>query len=431
LPWKNDVSVIAANSSGIPNIINIDEDLVTFLGWFIGEGHYNGKSCIRLNFNLNEKNIAEDLSRIVEDKFNVDTKIFETNGNGGRSLRLEFHSIIISQLLEKLCGRYSKNKHLPEWFTKIDKKLLALMLECHYFADGGVTISQRLARELFMARIILGQKPYFKNNYGQGYMVKECDSSVDSTAKEFENYFCYRIRGVEKEYIKEKVYNFSVEDIDTYIVNGVTVHNCKGMTVYVDGCRDGVLITEDGKNEKEGKKEGKKERSGDVVSAIERPAKIPCDIYQITADGGRWTVLVGLVNDRPYEIFCGKPKKVELGKTEKGYVEKEGRGVYSLHIGQDTILKDISDIFNDTQGALTRMISTSLRHGVDIQFIVQQLEKSDGTITSFTKAISRVLKKYIQDGTKENGNKCQECGGDLIRQEGCVLCQNCGWTKCN
>jgi ribonucleoside-diphosphate reductase alpha chain len=199
---------------------------------------------------------------------------------------------------------------------------------------------------------------------------------------------------------------------------------CKGMTVYVDGSRSGVLITKEEKNEKKKKADG-------LFAAIERPNKIPCDVYQITADGDKWTVMVGLVNDRPYEIFCGKKKNVDLGKTEKGYIEKEGKGVYSLHIGEDTILKDISLMFNDIQGAITRLISTSLRHGVDIQFVVQQLEKSDGNITSFNKAISRVLKKYIKDGTKEHGAKCPSCSQEsIIREEGCVKCSSCGWTKC-
>ena len=200
---------------------------------------------------------------------------------------------------------------------------------------------------------------------------------------------------------------------------------CKGMTVYVDGCRDGVLITEDDKEKGIAIK--------NEFDAIKRPTKIPCDIYQITAEGEKWVVLVGLVDDKPYEIFCGKPKRVDIsGKTVKGYIEKEGKGVYSLHIGDDTILKDIGDIFTDTQGSITRLISTALRHNVNIQFVVQQLEKSDGTIVSFNKAISRVLKKYIKEGTKENGAKCPECKQEsIIREEGCVKCTSCAWTKCN
>ncbi len=198
---------------------------------------------------------------------------------------------------------------------------------------------------------------------------------------------------------------------------------CKGMTVYVDGSRDGVLITEESRN--------KESVQVDNRQAIKRPVKVPCDIYKIVADGEKWIVMVGLVNGKPYEIFCGKPKNIDIGKVEKGYIEKEARSRYSLHIGEDVILRDISDIFTDTQGSITRLVSTLMRHGVDIQYIVQQIEKSDGVITSFSKAISRVLKKYINEGAKESGVKCSECGQEsLIREEGCVKCSSCGWTKC-
>ena len=210
---------------------------------------------------------------------------------------------------------------------------------------------------------------------------------------------------------------------------------CKGMTVYVDGCRDCVLITNETKEKQKADKKASDAKTGSdgtTYQAIKRPAKTPCDIYSITADSEKWVVMIGTVDGKPYEVFCGKPKKgIDIGKTEHGYIEKEGRGRYSLHIGPDTILKDISDIFDGTQGALTRMLSISLRHGIDIQYLVQQLEKSDGQITSFSKAISRVLKKYIKDGVKESGAKCQQCGQEsLIRQEGCVTCSSCGWSKC-
>ena len=196
---------------------------------------------------------------------------------------------------------------------------------------------------------------------------------------------------------------------------------CKGITVYVDGSRDGVLITEESSKE-----------DFQPKSAFKRPRKIPCDIYKIQADGEKWVVLIGLVDGKPYEVFCGKPNGIEFNKVDKGYIEKEVKGKYSLHIGEDLILKDISQIFTDIQGSMTRLISTSLRHGVDIHFVVQQLEKSDGAIHSFGKAISRVLKKYIKDGTKESGSKCPSCGQEsLIREEGCVKCTSCGWTKCN
>ena len=191
--------------------------------------------------------------------------------------------------------------------------------------------------------------------------------------------------------------------------------SCKGITVYVDESRDGVLVS--------GKKEG-------CSCSYKRPKKLPCDIYRVTAEGEKWLVMIGLKDNKPYEVFCGKPKVNVDEKHTKGYIEKESRGKYSLHIGENEILRDISCIFNNVQGALSRQISLSLRHDVDIQFIVQQLEKSDGEIFSFSKSISRVLKKYIIDGVKENGANCPECGGEMVRSEGCVKCVNCGWSKC-
>ena len=200
----------------------------------------------------------------------------------------------------------------------------------------------------------------------------------------------------------------------------------KGITVYRAGSRNAILETVE---EHDAPPAESKETNGS--HAAKRPEKIPCDIYQITADAKKWTVMVGLVEGKPYEIFCGQPKKVELGRVEHGYIEKEAKGRYSLHIGTDTILKDISDIFTDTQGSVSRLTSTLLRHGVDIQFVVQQLEKSDGTINSFNKAMARVLKKYIQDGTREQGATCPQCNQEsMIRQEGCISCSSCGWTKC-
>jgi len=211
---------------------------------------------------------------------------------------------------------------------------------------------------------------------------------------------------------------------------------CKGMTVYVDGCRDGVLITNETKAKQKSDKDEKDKAAAEGAGfhAKKRPPKIPCDIFSITAEGQKWIVMVGTVDDKPYEVFCGRPRKAHadnLGKVEHGYIEKEGRGKYSLHIGKDTIIKDISSVFDGAQGTLTRMLSISLRHGIDMHYLVQQLEKSDGSITSFSKAISRVLKKYIKDGSKETGAKCGDCGQEsLIRQEGCVTCSNCGYSKC-
>ena len=96
----------------------------------------------------------------------------------------------------------------------------------------------------------------------------------------------------------------------------------------------------------------------------------------------------------------------------------------------DVEISPVNIMCDEHEDALTRMISTSLRHGADVQFIVQQLEKNHGGMQSFSKAIARALKKYIPDGTKEEGY-CPKCNNtNLIRQEGCKLCSSCGWTAC-
>jgi hypothetical protein len=125
-----------------------------------------------------------------------------------------------------------------------------------------------------------------------------------------------------------------------------------------------------------------------------------------------------------------KESKLHLpAKLTRGKLVKVKSGVYNLETEDGWVLSDISAFFeSDEQEALTRLISTALRHGADIEFIVSQLIKSTGTITSFAKAIARTLKKYIKEITII---KCSDCGsGNLKLQEGCFVCADCGSSKC-
>lgn len=200
----------------------------------------------------------------------------------------------------------------------------------------------------------------------------------------------------------------------------------KGITIYREGCRSGVLIsTEDKTNNKIQK-----------TQAPKRPKELECDIYHVTAVGKQWVVLVGLFINQPYEVFALKSKKIHLPPTiKKGKLIKIKRGQYDLELDNGFILEDVKSHFEkDEHETLTRMISTTLRHGCDIKFIIEQLDKSEGTIVSFGKAIARTLRRYIEDTTNEGliGEKCPECGSEnsLIRQEGCVSCSACQWSKC-
>jgi ribonucleoside-diphosphate reductase alpha chain len=212
---------------------------------------------------------------------------------------------------------------------------------------------------------------------------------------------------------------------------------CKGLTVYRDGCRDGVLILDDNKINKE----------ETIVShhAPKRKKELNCDIHHATIQGEKWTIFVGLLGKAPYEVIGGLAKYVSIPKRVKsGKIVKVNGAVvparYDLHYDyenpeEETVIKDIGNVFeNSVQETFTRTISLSLRHGVPVQYIVEQLQKDNGKdsdLFSFNKGMARVLKKYIVDGTKASQKTCEFCGGtELIYKEGCVSCMSCQWSKC-
>ena len=166
------------------------------------------------------------------------------------------------------------------------------------------------------------------------------------------------------------------------------------------------------------------------TKATPRPDILDCDIHQITSAGEKWVVIVGLLDNDPYEVFAMKQSRLHLPKhLTHGKLIKEKSGLYVLETKDGWVLRDIRNFFeSDEQEALTRMISTALRHGADIEFIVSQLIKSEGNITSFSKAIARTLKKYITEITTM---KCTACESQNIKlQEGCFVCMDCGSSKC-
>lgn len=201
-------------------------------------------------------------------------------------------------------------------------------------------------------------------------------------------------------------------------------YGVKGLTVYRDGCRTGILI--------------KDIRSVSTENTItknkspKRPKELPCDIHHITVKGEQYFVSVGVFGEYkdPYEVFAGKngniPKNIKHGN-----VVKIKRGRYDLKLENGDIVENIIQYETHEEEVTTRIISTALRHGADIEFVVHQLEKTQGDLTSFAKSIARALKKYIKDGTKIQGVECEICHGELQRKEGCVSCVSCGWSKCN
>lgn len=202
-------------------------------------------------------------------------------------------------------------------------------------------------------------------------------------------------------------------------------YGLKGVTVYVEGSKDGVLVS----NEVDTTK-----RPNEVVrmEAPTRPKKLPCRIFRPTVRGKKWIVLVGLLDNEPYEIFCGHYEDVAPCTDTEGVIVKATKGRYNLitHDGK-SVHEDIIDRFkNPEYGWATRLVSCSLRHGTPIEFLVEQLSK-DGKINDFNKVMARVLKKYIKDGKIRSSLTCSECDSDNLEwKDGCPLCLECGNYKC-
>lgn len=197
---------------------------------------------------------------------------------------------------------------------------------------------------------------------------------------------------------------------------------CKGMTVYRDGCRSGVLI----------KDTNSKPESLQKTNAPKRPKELNCDIYHTKANGDEFFVLVSLYHGLPYEVFAGKDPNNQISHQKTGTLKKTRRGHYTLTVKNKECIENVCDLLTDEQAVITRLISLSLRHGAGIEYVVDQLEKSPGGMTSYGKALSRVLKKYIPNGLTVTGQTCSNCGSsDIVRQEGCLTCKSCGNSKCS
>lgn len=191
---------------------------------------------------------------------------------------------------------------------------------------------------------------------------------------------------------------------------------CKGMTVYRKNCRTGVLI--------ENKAEEKE------VLPAHRPKQVVCDVHHVTVKSKEYFVLVGLVNDKPYEVFAGRNGFLKK-KIKHGTVTRVRKGYYKAEFEDGTELVPLTAASDEHEEAMTRLISTALHQGAEVAAIVNQLEKINGDMYGFTRSIARALKKYIPDGTEVKGEVCPECSATtIIREEGCKKCSSCGFSKC-
>jgi ribonucleoside-diphosphate reductase alpha chain len=218
----------------------------------------------------------------------------------------------------------------------------------------------------------------------------------------------------------------TVEDVERAYLLAYQL-GIKSTTIYRDGSKQQIL-------ESASKKAGASRPPTITPNhAPRRPEALECDIHHTSVKGEKWTVLVGLLNDKPYEVFCAPQEAFEIGaKYKKGTIRKNGGGKYNLEL-EDLTLKNISKLLQtDEHRALTRMLSISLRHGVPVSFIRSQLEKSEGTVVDFSKAVSRVLGKYKDDFSSTMKRTCTNCGSsNILAKAGCDECLDCNFQKCS
>lgn len=210
---------------------------------------------------------------------------------------------------------------------------------------------------------------------------------------------------------------------------------CKGVTVYRDGSRAGVLVS--------GKDKDKKEKESDMPT--KRPEALDAEVIRFKNGNEQWIALVGLYNGRPYEIFTGLvdddirpiPRAVTMGKILK---VKDANGTrYDFQwvdkFGYTNTLGGISHMFDKEYWNYAKLISGVLRNNMpilDVVNLVSKLELDSETINTWKNGVERALKRYIPDGTEaEKGEACSKCGSHaLVYQEGCLVCKDCGYSKC-
>ena len=239
-------------------------------------------------------------------------------------------------------------------------------------------------------------------------------------------------------------------NVDEALVNDLYMEawrsGCKGCTIYRDGSRSGVMIAVDEKKKKE---EGHPAevpecRPPEVVET--RPDVLECDVVRFQNNKEKWVAFVGLLNGRPYEIFTGLqddeegimlPKSVTKGRIIK-QLNPDGTKRYDFQFenkrGYKTTVEGLSEKFNPEYWNYAKLISGVLRYRMPLDHVIRlvdQLSLNSESINTWKNGVERALKKYIQDGTAAKGQVCPNCGQEtLVYQEGCLICTNCGASRC-
>lgn len=224
---------------------------------------------------------------------------------------------------------------------------------------------------------------------------------------------------------------------------------CKGCTIYRDGSRSGVMISASKKDKKKSTAQKEKTSSDRIpVMAVTetRPKELDCDVVRFQNNKEKWVAFVGLLDGYPYEIFTGLqddeegialPKTVTKGRIIK-QTNPDGTKRYDFQFenkrGYKTTVEGLSEKFNPEYWNYAKLISGVLRYRMPIDHVIKlvsSLQLKDQSINTWKNGVERALKKYMVDGTEAKGLVCPSCGQEtLVYQEGCLICKNCGASRC-
>jgi len=295
-----------------------------------------------------------------------------------------------------------------------------IWLETKGYSEDQITaLSDKEMEELVLAspynKAMANDIDWIKKVQMQGKVQKWVDHSISVTVN------------VPKE-TPEKVIN------DIYMEGWK--EGCKGMTVYRDGSRDGVLVS------KEEKKIAPEEFS--ETAAPKRPKILKAKIIRFNNNHEKWLAVVGMLNNKPYEIFTGKaedafhlPNYVSTGEVIKnldGNNTKRYDFRYKDKDGFNVTIEGLSRSFTTEFWNYAKLISGMLRHGMPLKYaisLVNNLDLNDDSLNTWKNGVVRALSKMLPDGSKPKNTTCTECGEDgLIYEEGCLNCKSCGYSKC-